>query len=40
MEPLFAKRERGESYLRVPEAFWCRSCGTVARGRDKARFLE
>lgn len=38
MEPVFTKRERGRSFLRVKEVFWCRTCGMVARGRTKTTF--
>jgi RNase P subunit RPR2 len=39
MEPVFTKRERGRSFLRVKEVFWCRTCGMVARGRAKTQFV-
>lgn len=39
MEPLFAKRVRGDTFARVEDAFWCRACGALAKGRDRSRFL-
>ena len=39
MEPVFAKRERGKSHKRIAEAFWCRACGTLGKGREKTRYL-
>lgn len=40
MEPVFAKRENGKSHTRVPDAFWCRTDGTLGKGRTKTRFVS
>lgn len=39
MEPVFAKRQRGASFVRVPEVFWCRTDNHLAKGRRKARVV-
>lgn len=39
MEPVFRKRPAGRTYARITEVFWCDSCGSLARGRAKAKFL-
>lgn len=40
MAPVFRKRERGETYARVPEVFWCEEDTLLAKGRSKrAAFL-
>lgn len=39
MDPVFSKRERGETHVRIPEVFWCRACGAVARGRTRPQYL-
>lgn len=40
MEPLFAKRVRGKSFQRVKEAFWCRECGALAKGRKNPQRIR
>ena len=38
MAPLFVRRLHGRGYQRVPELFFCREHGRVARGRTKATY--
>lgn len=35
MAPVFRKRERGDSYARVPDVFWCEKDGKLAKGRTR-----
>ena len=39
MEPVFAHRARGKSHERITEAFWCRACDILAKGRTRTRYL-
>jgi hypothetical protein len=39
MGPLFRKRSRGETYARVPDAFYCPDHDLVARGRKDPQYL-
>jgi hypothetical protein len=39
MEPVFLKRERGESYARLANAFACRTHGIIGKGRRSTKFL-
>lgn len=39
MSPLYRATDRGESFPRVPNVFWCEADAVLARGRASPKFL-
>lgn len=39
MHPVYRKGERGDTFPRIPNVFWCEEDAVLARGRAAPKYL-